>query len=86
MYSNAQSFEQLCDLFNYSPKCRPLATDEVARFFGFAKNTLEQHRFKGSGPRFFQPPGTRRVWYSEKDVLAWMASGARTSTCKASSA
>lgn len=80
MNSTSHSFEQLCDLFNYSPQNRPLGTDEVARFFGFARNTLEQHRFKGTGPRFFQPPGTRRVWYSEKDVLGWIASGARNST------
>lgn len=75
-----RSFTQLCELFSYVPRQRLLDTEEVASLLGFARNTLEQHRLKGTGPRFFQPPGTRRVWYSEKDVLAWMASGARTST------
>lgn len=80
MVTDSMSFEQLCELFNYLPKNRPISTDEVAEMTGLASNTLEQHRFKGTGPRFFSPPGTRRVWYSERDILAWLASGARTST------
>lgn len=74
------SFEQLCELFNYTPKNRPLSTDEVAEFLGVMRNTLEQHRLKGTGPRYFQPPGTRKVWYLERDMLLWLLSGARTST------
>ena len=27
----------------------------------------------GGGPRYFSPPGTRRVWYAELDVLRWLA-------------
>lgn len=80
MTADSLSFEQLCALFNYTPKNRPLSTDEVADFLGVARNTLEQHRLKGTGPRYFQPPGTRKVWYFEHDLLAWFASGARTST------
>ena len=74
------SFEQLCELFAYTPKHRPLDTKEVAEFFGIHFNTLEQYRFRGEGPRYFSPPGTRRVWYAELDVLRWLASGARQST------
>lgn len=71
------SFEQLCELFNYTPKNRPLSTDEVAEFLGVMHNTLEQRRLKRTGPRYLQPLGTRRVWHSEADMLAWLASGAQ---------
>jgi len=74
------TFEQLCELFAYFPKRRPLDTKEVADLFGLNANTLEQYRFRGEGPRYFSPPGTRRVWYAEMDVLRWLASGARQST------
>jgi len=80
MNTDTLTFEQLAELFNYTPKSRPLSTDEVADFLGVARNTLEQHRLKGTGPRYFQPPGTRRVWYLERDMLLWLVSGARTST------
>lgn len=74
------SFEQLCELFAYNPKRRPLDTKEVAELLGVHFNTMEQYRFRGEGPRYFSPPGTRRVWYAELDVLRWLASGARQST------
>lgn len=77
---NEPTFEQLCELFNYEPKRRPLDTREVASVLGVHPNTLDQYRFRGEGPRFFSPPGTRRVWYAERDVLAWLASGAKRST------
>lgn len=80
MQTANMSFEQLCELFNYSPKKRPLRTDDLVDLTGLARNTWEQHRHKGTGPRFFTPPGTRCVFYAERDVLAWLASGARTST------
>ena len=47
MQTKSLSFEQLCELFNYTPKNRPLSS---------------------------------REYYSERDVLFWLASGARTST------
>lgn len=74
------TFEQLCELFNYEPKGRPLDTREVAGVLGVHPNTVDQYRFRGEGPRFFSPSGTRRVWYAERDVLAWLASGAKRST------
>jgi hypothetical protein len=74
------TFEQLCALFGYTPKGRPLSSTEVAELFGIHPVTVDQWRVRGDGPRYFSPPGTRRVWYSECDVLAWMASGAKRST------
>lgn len=41
---------------------------------------MSQLRLRGEGPRYFKPPGTNRVYYAERDVLIWMASGARQST------
>ncbi|KVD94052.1 hypothetical protein WS63_05145 [Burkholderia stagnalis] len=80
MNADTLFFEQLCEEFNYLPKNRPLSSAEAAEVLRFQPNTLEQHRLKGTGPRYFRPPGTRRVYYSERDVLMWLASGARTST------
>jgi hypothetical protein len=74
------TLEQLCELFAYTPKGRPLDTEDVSFLLGVHINTLEQYRFRGEGPRYFSPPGTRRVWYAELDVLRWLASGARQST------
>jgi hypothetical protein len=77
------TFEQLCELFAYAPKGRPLESDEVAEILGVHANTVRQYRLRGEGPRYFSPPGTRRVWYAETDVLRWLASGARQSTSEA---
>jgi hypothetical protein len=74
------TFEQLSELFGYTPKNRPLDSKEVAAILGVHPGTMEQYRFRGEGPRYFQPPGTRRVWYAERDVLRWLASGAKQST------
>ena len=74
------SFEELCELFNYTPKGRPLNTEEAAAILHCSRVTLEVKRVNGGGPRFFRPRGTRKVLYSEKDVLAFLASGAQYST------
>lgn len=74
------TFEQLCELFAYTPKGRPLDSAEAAAILRVHQNTMSQYRLRGEGPRFFSPPGTRRVWYAERDVLAWLASGAKQST------
>src|SRR3546814_10332326 len=50
---------------SYTPKRRPLSGDEVAEILGVHPNTMNQYRFRGEGPRYFSPPGTRRVWYAE---------------------
>ena len=80
------TFEQLCELFNYEPKRRPLNSKEAAQILRVHPGTMEQLRFRGDGPRYFSPPGTRKVWYSERDVLAWLASGARQSTSELAAA
>ncbi|SIQ75347.1 hypothetical protein SAMN05880590_10710 [Rhizobium sp. RU35A] len=80
MILSEATFEHLCDLFSYSPKGRPLDVKESADLLGLSTDTLEGYRYRGVGPRYFMPKGTRRVWYSERDLLAWLASGARQST------
>lgn len=80
------TFDQLCELFAYEPKRRPLDSREVAELLKVHPNTMEQYRFRGEGPRFFSPPGTRRVWYAELDVLRWLASGAKQSTSEQAAA
>lgn len=80
------TFEQLCELFAYTPKGRPLSSHEVAQILGVHKVTIDQHRIRGDGPRFFNPPGTRRVYYAEPDVLAWLASGEKRSTSDSAAA
>lgn len=72
------SFEQLWELFSYSPKGRPLSSREVAALLFVHPGTVDQFRLRGDGPRYFQPTGTRRVWYAERDVLGWMASNDHT--------
>lgn len=74
------TFEQLCELFSYSPKGRPLSSTEVAELLGIHPVTVDQWRTRGDGPRYFSPKGTRRVWYAEAEVLRWIASGAKRST------
>jgi hypothetical protein len=81
MAGDSITFEQLCSLFNYIPKNRPLSSLEAAQILQVAPNTMEQHRLRGTGPRYFKPNGGR-VYYSERDVLAWFASGMRRSTCE----
>ena len=81
-----QSFNELCELFGYTPKGRPLDTDAVADLLGVHPATVAQYRLRGEGPRFFSPPGTRRVWYSESDLLRWLASGAKRSTSEQAAA
>ena len=80
MTPDEMTFEQLCELFNYMPKYRPISRKEVSDFSGLSVDTFEGYALRGVGPRYFMPKGTRRVWYSERDVLAWMASGMRRST------
>lgn len=74
------TFEQLCELFGYAPTGRPLDTKSVADLLGLHISTVEHFRLRGDGPRFFSPPGTRRVWYAERDVLGWLATNAKRST------
>lgn len=74
------TFDQLCELFAYTPKHRPLDSAETAEILQVHENTIRQYRLRGDGPPFFSPPGTRRVWYSERQILEWLASGEKRST------
>lgn len=80
------SFEQLCELFNYAPKGRPLNSKEAAEVLSLSVDTLEGYRTRGVPLRHFSPPGSRIIRYAERDVLAWLAAGARYSTSEAISA
>lgn len=80
MSPNDPTFEELCELFNYTPKGRFLDTNDAAEILGVSKSTLEHMRVRGDGPRYFQPVGNRRVFYTEPDVLKWLASGEKRST------
>jgi len=73
-------FDQLCELFNYSPRGRPLDPKEAAELIGVSVDTLEGYRGRGVPLRHFSPPGSRIIRYAERDVLAWLAAGARYST------
>jgi peptidoglycan/xylan/chitin deacetylase (PgdA/CDA1 family) len=74
------SLEQLAELFGYTLKKRRLSTEEAAQVLGVAQSTLELKRTTGGGPRYFRPPGSRRVFYLERDLLEYLASGARRNT------
>jgi hypothetical protein len=78
------SLSQLCELLSYTPKGRLLTSGEVAEILRVHPVTVHQFRVRGGGPRYFKPRGTRRVWYSERDLLAWIAEGARASTSQIS--
>ena len=80
MNADIVNFEQLCEWFSYSPKCRPLDVKGAAGLLGLSTATLEGYRQRGVGPRYFMPEGTRRIWYAERDLLIWLASGVRRST------
>ncbi|AZQ69206.1 hypothetical protein EF888_19955 [Silicimonas algicola] len=77
------TFEELCAHFGYTPKGRPVSTKEAASMADVHPMTFEAYRARGEGPRFFQPPGTRRIWYAEVDVLRWLASGSKLNTSEA---
>ncbi len=51
---------------------RLLDTDELAAYLRTPKATIEYWRVTGSGPEFMRIG--RKVFYSEADVLTWLAS------------
>jgi len=80
MNTDEMTFEQLCKLFAYTPKNRRLSTEEAAEVLGVKQSTLELKRSEGGGPRYFRPDKARRVFYLERDLLEYLASGARRNT------
>lgn len=85
MKTEEMTLEQLAALFDYTPKNRRLTNDEAAELLGIQPNTLEVKRVHGTGPRYFRLPNSRRVFYVERDVLAFMATGMRISTSERAS-
>jgi len=74
------TLEQLAELFGYELTRKPLRRKQAAALLDLSVDTLEGYTSRGVGPRSYRPPGTRRVWYSERDLLLWLASGRRRST------
>lgn len=73
------SVEEIAAAFGYELKRRPLDPVEVAELCRFKSiGTLDNHRIKGTGPRFFKQG--KHVVYSEVDVLRWLYKGMATST------
>jgi hypothetical protein len=80
MNSTNLSLQQLAEQFGYALKNRRLTNDEAAELLGIKPNTLEVKRVLGTGPRYYRLPNSRRIFYVERDVLEFMASGVRVST------
>jgi hypothetical protein len=58
-----------------------MTTVEAADFLRLAPKTLEQHRVRGTGPRFMKAgPGLRaRVLYDIEDLQTWVTKYGSTS-------
>ena len=83
MNPKEMTLDELAEFVGFDPeklKRRPVDRKEAAAMFGLSVDTFEGYTSRGVGPRSFSPPGTRRVWYAERDLLAWLASGRRRST------
>lgn len=55
-----------------------LKTAEAARMMGITKQTLDQWRYRGIGPRYLKVGSNVR--YRPSDVLAWLTARERTAT------
>ena len=77
---STMSFEDLCVLLSYKPKGTMLTNEEAADVLRMKPSALDFKRFRGGGPRYFRPSDSRRVLYSERDVLAYIWVGMREST------
>lgn len=80
MNPKEMTLEQLAEPFGWELKRKPLSRKEAAKMLDVAVDTLEGYDYRGVGPKSYSPPGTRRVWYAERDLLEWLVSGARHST------
>lgn len=78
--TSQMTFEDLCVVFNYTPKGQLLTNEEAADVLRMKPSALDWARHKGNGPRYSRPPGQRRVLYSERDVLFYLWENMRTST------
>lgn len=80
MKTDEMTFEQMCALLGYTPRHRKLTTAEAAEILGVEQNTLEIRRIHGNGPPYIKPPGSKFVFYLERDVVEYFFSGRRKST------
>jgi hypothetical protein len=69
------TLEELASLQGYILKNRRLTSAEAAALMGIRPNTLEVKRVQKTGPRFFRPENSRRIYYVERDVLEFLARG-----------
>jgi hypothetical protein len=53
----------------------------AAQYVGMSRDFLNRHRVTGAGPAFLKLGG--RIFYTEDDLEAWLASRRRTSTSQA---
>lgn len=73
--------EQLRAEFAALPDDALCDTRMLAAFLAARPQTIEQMRFKGTGPRYFKLGGS--VKYRKSDVLVWLDAQARFSTSDA---
>jgi hypothetical protein len=74
------TFDELCVIFNYTPKGLLLTNDEAAEILRLKPSALNYKRHLGKGPRWTHHKDSRKVLYSEPDVLAYPWTGMRTTT------
>jgi hypothetical protein len=85
MHTTTQSLAQLAETLGYTLKGRPLTTKEAGELLCTAPATLADWRVNGDGPRYYKV-GDKLVRYAERDLLEWLAAGARTSTSQLAAA
>lgn len=57
----------------------PLTPEDLtSRFSGTNKQTWAQHRYRGTGPKFFKVG--RKVYYRPEDVQEWIENNLQTRT------
>lgn len=71
---DAMTFAELCEEAGYTPRNRPLTTEEVAELFSVTPHTLHQNRSDDAGllPPGRKMPNSRRRLYLERDVLLYL--------------
>ncbi|WP_375481222.1 helix-turn-helix transcriptional regulator [uncultured Jatrophihabitans sp.] len=50
-----------------------MTTEQTATHCGVSVAALKKWREHEKGPRWYRPPGTRRVLYDADEVRAWIA-------------
>lgn len=66
-----------------APHAPYLTIDEVSELTRMSRPQLAQLRYRGVGPQFIRPAGTKKILYRLEDVTAWLEEGLMTSTADA---